>query len=159
MSKTESYVSLMIDSLDKKLQVLRVIDELNECQQEMLQTADMDMDDFEDNVQQKSAQIELLAELDSGFTSLYNRVKEALDTDRKSYGKEIELMKKYIREITDFSVKIEADEKRNQILADQKFNTLKQEIKEAKRSTQTASKYYKSMSRVEDEPQFFDTKH
>ena len=75
------------------------------------------------------------------------------------YADEIKEMQQLIRNITELSAKVETGEKRNKALADKQFSMLKKEVKEAKRSSQMASKYYKSMSQVDFTPQFVDKKN
>ncbi len=108
---------------------------------------------------QKAELIDQLERLDDGFASLFARVREQLDGRKEQYAGEIKSMQQLIRKVTELSVKVEAQEQRNKVLADKQFSTLKKEVREAKRSTQMASRYYKSMSKVDIAPQFMDKKN
>ena len=154
-----SYLSLMADSLNKKAGVLEAVAAINDRQNEILQAQPFELDDFDDTVRKKAELIEQLEKLDDGFAALFARVREELDGRKEQYATEIKAMQQLIRRVTELSVRVEAQEQRNKILADKQFSTLKKEVREAKRSTQMASRYYKSMSRVDISPQFMDKKN
>ena len=166
---SSNYLSLMSDSLNKKAEVLEAIAGINDnqfgiCgiignQNEILQAQPFELDDFDATVHQKAELIDQLERLDDGFASLFARVREQLDGRKEQYAGEIKSMQQLIRKVTELSVKVEAQEQRNKVLADKQFSTLKKEVREAKRSTQMASRYYKSMSKVDIAPQFMDKKN
>ena len=68
------------------------------------------------------------------------------------------LMKKLIKEVTELGAKVEVQEVRNKVKVEAMFRKQRQEHKEAKRSASMAKSYYQNMSRINDEPQFMDTK-
>lgn len=156
---SSNYLSLMSDSLNKKAEVLEAIAGINDNQNEILQAQPFELDDFDATVHQKAELIDQLERLDDGFASLFARVREQLDGRKEQYAGEIKSMQQLIRKVTELSVKAEAQEQRNKVLADKQFSTLKKEVREAKRSTQMASRYYKSMSKVDIAPQFMDKKN
>ncbi len=155
----QNYVDMMTESLQKKIEVLSAIIELNKTQQNILNAADFDIDKFDENVHNKAEQIDKLEQLDNGFTALFNRVKAEIDANRELYSAQIKTIQNLIRRITELSVTIEAEEKRNKALVDKRFSILKKEVKESRMSANTASKYYKSMNRLDSTPQFLDSKH
>ena len=57
-------------------------------------------------------------------------------------------MQELIKIITDKSMDIEAQEKRNHLLAQSYFMSLKKNIKKSKTNLKAASKYYKSVSQT-----------
>ncbi len=75
---------------------------------------------FDETVEAKSACIDQLNQLDSGFEKLYAQVAEELDQNREDYAKEIRDMQQCIRRVTDKSVKIQAQEARNKELMREK---------------------------------------
>jgi hypothetical protein len=155
----KTYVSLLADSLRKKLEVLAGIDKLNKEQHELLKSEEFDLDAFDLNVQAKAELIEQLERLDDGFASLFERVKAEIGDNRGAYATEIKEMQHLIKSVTELSVTIEADEKRNKGLADGKFTALKKSVREARMSSSTASRYYQSMSQYDSTPQFVDKKY
>lgn len=154
-----NYISLMAESLKKKIAVLNTIVELNEEQHEILRREPFDLDEFDRTVRDKTEQIDKLELLDDGFAALFARVKSEIDGKREEYADEIREMQGLIKTVTELSARIEAGERRNKALADNQFSVLKKEVREAKMSSQTASKYYKSMSRMDGAPQFMDQKN
>ena len=77
-----TYVDIMIQSLNKKIQVLEEIKKINLLQKALLEVDDADADEFDKTVEQKATLIEQMNQLDSGFDKLFDRVKEALATNK-----------------------------------------------------------------------------
>lgn len=131
----QTYIDIMIQSLEKKEQVLDRIIELD--------------------IKQKNQ----LNNLDSGFEKLFERTKEELNGHKEDYKEQIRTMQEHIRSITDKSVKIQSQEARNKDLMTLKFASIKKQAREVRVGTQAASRYYKSMSGTGYmEPQFMDNK-
>lgn len=154
---SNTYVDIMIQSLEKKIQVLDRIILLDKIQKEQLEDEGLTTEDFDNVVEEKSDLIEQLNQLDSGFEKLFRRVKEELDANREQYKDQIQKMQEMIRSITDKSVEIQAQEARNKELMMNKFTRIKQRSKVAHTNYRAASQYYKNMmqSNVVD-PQFMD---
>lgn len=154
---SNTYVDIMIQSLEKKIQVLDRIILLDKIQKEQLEDEGLTTEDFDNVVEEKSELIEQLNQLDSGFEKLFQRVKEELDVNREPYKEQIRKMQEMIRSITDKSVEIQAQEARNKELMMNKFTRIKQRSKVAHTNYRAASQYYKNMmqSNVVD-PQFMD---
>lgn len=155
---TTNYLQMMIDSLNKKKDILTKIVALNEEQNEILSKASLDDDAFDANMKAKGECIDGLDRLDEGFQSLFNRVRDAINADKAMYSEEISSMKKLITEVTELGAKIEVQEARNKVKVEEMFRRERQEHKEAKRSASMAKSYYQNMSKVSYEPQFMDTK-
>lgn len=154
-----SYVLILIQSLEKKTKVLDEIFNKNELQKEILSSENLDIDAFEKNIKEKADLIEKLQFLDQGFEDVYARVKDELASNSKEYTEEIGFMKALIQEITDKSVAIQADETRNKRLAVNKFTFEKKKIKDKKTSNRVANEYYKKMSKIDyTDPQMIDKK-
>lgn len=158
MGTTDNYVLIMIDGLKKKVLILSKIIGASIKEKELLLEEPFIMDDFDSNMKEKSELIEQLSKLDDGFTSVYNRVKIELETNKILYEEQINQMKVLISKITELSVKIQTQEARNKDLAQKQFQNLKREVHQAKRSEQMASNYYRSMGMIDTEPQFIDKK-
>lgn len=88
----QTYIAIMIQSLEKKEQVLDKIIELDTVQKNQLEDPNLTPDDFDDVVEQKSKLIEQLDNLDSGFEKLFERVKEELEGNKEAYKEEIRIM-------------------------------------------------------------------
>lgn len=155
---TTNYLQIMIDSLKKKKDILIKIVSLNEKQNEILSKEELNQDAFENNMHEKGECIDELEKLDEGFQSVFDRIKEELSSNKQLYFNEIETMKKLIKEVTELGAKVEVQEARNKVKVEAMFRKQRQEHKEAKRSASMAKSYYQNMSRINDEPQFMDTK-
>ena len=76
-----SYIHIMTDSLRKKTEVLDKISEQNKIQMELAKSEEFDYDIFGKTLEEKEKLIQEINHLDSGFQSLYERVKVILDYD------------------------------------------------------------------------------
>lgn len=155
----ETYIQIMLQSLEKKSKVLDQIIQLNEQQKTVLESADSPVEDFDETVEKKSALIEQLEQLDSGFEKLYDRVREELQTNKDAYRDQIRKMQEYIRVVTDKSVQIQTQEARNKDLMTSKFTRVKKQARQVRANSKATSSYYQSMSRTSViDPQFMDDK-
>lgn len=155
----ETYIQIMLQSLEKKSRVLDQIIQLNEQQKTVLESADSPVEDFDEIVEKKSALIEQMEQLDSGFEKLYDRVREELRTNKDTYKDQIRKMQDYIRAVTDKSVQIQTQEARNKELMTSKFARVKKQARQVRTNFKATSSYYQSMSRTSViDPQFMDDK-
>lgn len=148
MDKGSTYISILIQSLEKKVKVLDQIIESNKEQREILSQEEMDTDRFEANLNEKGRLIDELNLLDDGFQEVYERIKEELSGNREAYKDEIKQMQSLISQITEKSVTIRAEEEHNRVAAGKQFENMRGNIQTAKRSRQAANVYYSNMSRV-----------
>ena len=141
----ETYIAIMLQSLRKKEQVLDEIIRLDDRQRITLEGSERPVDEFDETVEAKSACIEQLTQLDSGFEKLYAQVAEELDQNRDNYKEEIHSMQDCIRRLTDKSVKIQAQEARNKQLMREKFSTIHRQAAEVRKNSRAITGYYNSM--------------
>lgn len=153
------YVQIMIQSLQKKVQVLDAIMQINQRQRDELENPALDPDDFDKTFEEKAELIDSLESLDAGFQELYERVKDELNENRDAYRGEIATMQKYIRSLTEKSADIQAQEARNKNLMEKKFASVRKQVKEVRKSQKVVNQYYKNMMKTNYiEPQFTDKK-
>lgn len=156
----KEYIAVLIQSLEKKEELLDKIIEKNKEQKILFTDEDSDPDRLEENMQEKSGFVDQLNELDEGFQQIYDRVKFVLQRDKESYKEEIQKMKNLITKITEKSTNVRAQEQRNRELAVKRFSAVKMGIRKARASTKAASQYYKSMAKLNVvESQFMDKKN
>lgn len=141
-----NYLKILQESLDKKLLILGQIEEIDRAQAEILKQDEIDLEAFDKTVDEKDGYVKELSELDEGFESLYDRIKEELLRDKKSYTDQIKHLQKQIGEITDKSVSIQAQESRNKSLLENYFLKQRSELGRARKSTKAAYGYYQNMS-------------
>ncbi|MBD9286301.1 MAG: flagellar protein FliT [Agathobacter sp.] len=141
----DTYIAIMLQSLKKKEQVLDEIIRLDDRQKDTLMDPECPFDVFDETVEAKSACIDQLNQLDSGFEKLYAQVAEELDQNREDYAKEIRDMQQCIRRVTDKSVKIQAQEARNKQLMKEKFSTVQKQATDVRKNSRAITGYYNSM--------------
>lgn len=156
---TQNYVDIMIDSLTKKEELLKQIVDYNEAQQTIVTAPEFKEEAFEKNVADKGEVVEKILRLDEGFNSVFNRIKEELQNNKKKYAKDIEHLKELVASVTDLGVRIQAQELRNKQLVEKRFAQMRKELSQAKRTTSTANAYYKNVNNLNQyESHFLDQK-
>lgn len=156
---TQNYVDIMIDSLTKKEELLKQIVDYNEAQQTIVIAPEFKEEAFEKNVADKGEVVEKILRLDEGFNSVFNRIKEELQNNKKKYAKDIERLKTLVASVTDLGVRIQAQELRNKQLVEKRFAQMRKELSQAKRTTSTANAYYKNVNNLNQyESHFLDQK-
>lgn len=156
---TNTYVDIMIQSLNKKIRVLEEIEKLNLIQKTLLEDEKSDADEFDQTVEQKAALIEQMSQLDSGFDKLFQRVKEEVTAKRSTYSDSIKMMQNCIRRITDLSMELQKQEARNKELMMRKFTFIREKAKVVRTNKKAVNQYYKNMMNLHYvDPQFMDNK-
>lgn len=156
----KQYVTILKDSLEKKVKVLKEIEQLNIEQQKILEENEADLEAWEANTDAKGQQIEELNLLDTGFEELYEKVRVPLSEQKELYREEIKSMQKLIARITELSVNIKVQEQRNKDLAMRQFGHMRKQIKTVKQSKRVAKLYDTSMKKLNYvDAQFMDKKN
>lgn len=156
---TENYLTLLEESLQKKLQVMDEIQKYNLKQQEIFQSEEVDMDSFDEAVEEKDNLIEKLSSLDRGFESLYDKVAQELSGNRDKYREQIKRLQELVAKVTETSVTIQAQEARNKKLIEDFFQRARSNIRQDRKTSKAAYDYYKNMSKSSVVlPQFMDKK-
>ena len=117
----ENYLSVLEDSLKKKLQILDELATYTMEQQELLKAEELDYDAFDQLVEKKDPLVQMIMELDQGFETVYDRIKEQLIGHKERYVAQIRTLQDLISELTDKSVKLQAMEQRNKTAVEQQF--------------------------------------
>ena len=143
---SETYLAIMLQSLKKQEQVLDEIIRLNDLQKKELTDQATPVDDSDKTVEDKSACIDQLDQLDSGFEKLYAQVQEELQANKEQYADTIRELQKRIRSVTDKSIMIQAQEARNKDLMMQKFTTVRKHAKDVRANSKAITGYYKTMT-------------
>ena len=155
----QTYIDIMIQSLDKKIKVLDEIMGLNAIQSNQLEDENVPVEEFDKIVEKKAQCIEQLDLLDSGFDKLYDKVANELKLHKETYASKIKTMQNQIRLITDRSMEIQVQEARNKELMIRKFAQIKESARNVRTSSKAATQYYKNMMQLNYvAPQFMDNK-
>lgn len=155
----ENYLKILEDSLQRKLSVLEEISQYNQDQEKLLKKQDVSLEELDDNMSKKDELIEKLTELDQGFETLYERVREQLLDGKDAYKAQIKKMQELISQVTEKSVSIQAQEARNKKLVEKYFSEERAQLKHDRQTSKAAYNYYKNMSNTNVmPPQYMDQK-
>jgi len=141
--KMAEYLELLEESLVKKIGVLNRIGEFNLKQRELFTTftESPDFEQFDSYIEEKDKLIDELNSLDDGFESLYERVAETLNADRAGNAAKIKRLQDLIREVTDKSSELQAQEADNKKLIEKYFNSVRDGIGKGRTSLNAAYSY------------------
>lgn len=162
---TESYLEMMVRSLDRKIEILNRIEQENRKQRDLLDFPVQEKEAeevfeeeaFQRTVEEKGRLIEELLKLNEGFDLLFAKVQKELSGQWDDYRSQVRAMQEKIRMITELSSRIQVQEQRNKALVDRYFSEERTKIKIGKRSTASAMKYYQTMNKTQHVgPQMFD---
>ena len=154
-----NYIKIMVESLEKKRDILEQIIELNRQQKLLLQDPNLLPDDFEKNMEYKSQQVDRPGLLDAGFEELYAKVRDTLNENRAQYADEIQKMQSLIKDITAKTNTVQTQEARNREEASRKFADVREQVKGVRNSQKVVKQYYQTMMKQQTySPQVIDNK-
>jgi hypothetical protein len=142
----ENYLEILTDSLKKKSKVLDEIMQYNSDQENLLRQESISLEELDANMELKDGLIQKLVQLDDGFETLYERIKEQLLTQKDQYKAQIGQMQELISQITEKSVSIQAQEARNKGMIENYFARERGQLRQSRQVSKAAYGYYKSMS-------------
>ena len=152
------YLKILDESLDKKLALLKEIEDLSLSQSVMIEDGAA-FEDIDANMDDKAALIDRINKLDEGFQVMYDNIKENLEAQKEEYEDEIELIKKKISEVMSCSTQIQAIEARNKAAMEQRFAKAHKDIRSRTVHASQVQDYYKVANRLNAiTPQFMDKK-
>ena len=155
----EQYLMILLDSLKKKNDILDEILRISMHQSEILAEEPLPFEAFDRCVDDKDICIERMNQLDEGFESLYQRVKQELEDNKQSYAKWIADCQQQIGLIMDKSVEIQALEARNKQSVENALKRERKDFSKGKRSVEVAKNYYRSVNNTSViPPHFMDQK-
>ncbi len=138
------YLQLLEESLVKKIGVLDRIGEFNLKQKDLflVRSETPDFEKFDSYIEEKDKLIEELNSLDEGFETLYQRVAETLKADKAGNARMIRRLQDLIREITDKSSTLQAQEAENKKLMEEFFKNARAGIGKDRTNLNAAYSYY-----------------
>ena len=155
----ENQLTILSESLDKKMEVLYAIREYNDRQEKLFTAPEVNMNAFDDAVAEKGRLIDELTKLDEGFETLYQNIADQIKDKRQLYAEQIRLLQQKITEVMELSVSIQAQEARNKQLIEQYFEKERNNLRQNRKSSTAAYNYYKKVSNVDYlPPQYMDSK-
>lgn len=153
------YLNILIESLQKKIDVLEEIERISKRQSEIVTVQPVDFEEFDRCVDDKDVCLEQLSRLDEGFETLYGKVGQELEANKQLYAEQIKVCQKLIAVITEKSVSIQALEARNKQSIEDIFRKERRGYGQGKRSMDVARNYYRNMNNTNViPPHFMDQK-
>lgn len=143
-----SYVNLLIESLEDKIKVLDEIIKTDAEQADILKEHEIDLDELRENQEKIGELAGKLDKLNDGFESVYSKVRNELQDNMDLYRDEIKKMQELITVITDKSVKIEAEQSRNKSSAGRFFKDKRKELSDRRNAVQKINLYANQMHSV-----------
>ncbi len=141
----DTYITALIESLEKKIGILKEISLKNEEQLSIAKSDSFAYDKFDKNTEEKGILIYKLEKLDDGFELIYEKVKEELNLNRDAHKDEIRRMQELITKITELSTKIQAEEARNKKAMETAFKIEKDRLKGQRSGMKAVRSYTQSM--------------
>ena len=155
----ENQLTILSESLDKKLEVLQKIQDYNKRQEEIFSAEKVDMSLFDDAVEEKQRLIDEVVRLDEGFEILYEKLAKELEGNRERYAAQIKELQAKVAKVTELGVSVQAQEARNKKLIENYFAKERANIGQRRKNAKSAFDYYKSMSGAGYvPPQMYDNK-
>lgn len=142
---SNTYITALIESLEKKIAVLEEIHEKDEQQLKIAKTVPFSYEEFDKNSEEKGVLIYKINKLDEGFELVYEKVKEELNLNKASYKEEIKKMQELITKVTDLSTQIQAEEVRNKSAMETAFRNEKERLKTNRSGIKAVRSYTQTM--------------
>ena len=155
----ENYLQVLEESLNKKVDVLKKIGQMNEEQERLFKEDVFSEKAFDEIIDRKGMLIDDLNKLDEGFENLYEHIRLQLLDGKEKYATQIAALQKLITKVTEMGASVQAQEARNKELADNYFLNRKKELKQGRQNSKAALNYYRNMNRSQVvQPQLMDKK-
>lgn len=142
----DKYLDILKQSLEEKVKLLKEISEYNERQAEVFSAETVDMSLFDQYIDEKEELIQKILKMDSAFESLYAKITKPIQAQKDLYAGKIRILQTLIEQVTELSVKVQAQEARNKTLVENYFTKQRKMLGQNKQRTAAAMSYYKSMS-------------
>lgn len=151
MEETRNYVDILVNSLERKLEVLTKLEALEAREEEIFSNDKVSVDEVKNFIDRRDEYLEKLVQLDNGFEKLYERVKIDIANDKEAYKEQIIHMQDLIKQISSKSVSIQAEEARHKDNYNDLFSKKRKEIVSFKRGNKTVANYYRNMYETHQE--------
>ena len=142
---SDTYISMMIESLEKKLKLLDRAIEIDKEQEELITQEDPDTKALDANIDAKGALVDELNTLDLGFENMYAKVREELINNKDAHKDEIRTLQQFIRKITEKVAEVEAFEARSKINVENYLKRRRKKISGSRASAKAANSYALNM--------------
>lgn len=144
----EQFLQIMIDGLSQKIVILDKIIEYSELQQKLVEKNPVDWDAFDKTIEDKAVLIEKINQIDDGFTSVFERIKDEVNDNKDQYKDYIQKLQNNIKLTTEKSTALIALEERTRAKVTTVFSDEKAKLRQNKATNSAANNYYKNMSKI-----------
>ncbi len=148
MNQEQTYILILRDSLVNKKRILNTLIRLTGEQMNIVKNVDSDITSFEEILQVKGHQIDMLNMVDEGFDNIYNNIREELLANPNKNEEMIMEVQELIKEVVALGSELEAMEYKNKEYVEAFISRKKSEVREFKTSNHTAANYYKNMTNM-----------
>ncbi len=153
-----TFLRMMQDVLRRKKAFLQDLLTITKEQDYLLHAGELDDEAFTATVNKKTDLIDKVNESDDAFQVIYKRISSSMKDRAAEHEGDITIIQDLIKDVTELQAAIQVLEKKNRETFDQRVNTRRQGIKNVKVSQKTASQYYKTQAKLnENGPVFMDT--
>ncbi len=146
MAREEVYVNMMVDTLERKKEILKQLLDQTREQETLLKDEEMDADVFQNIITLKGEEIDKLNQIDEGFDALFRHVEKEINENRQFYKTQILKMQQLITEVSELGIQIQALEHQNSGHFKIYLARQKQTVKKYHTNNRTASNYYQNMA-------------
>lgn len=155
----QNYMSVLINTLEKKLDALQIIFSLTKEQEGISKQEEYPEEDMERILNAKEIQISRLNSLDEGFQSIFDRIRSEVKRNPDAYKTEVTKLQELIRECTELGNQIMVLEQRNRERFSILFSKVNSQYSVSKTKASVAQNYFRTMnnSKILD-PYFVDKK-
>jgi len=155
----DTYIDMLLGSLEKKLDILEKIMIYQNEEMIMLKAEDMDLEVFDKNIDDKVTLAQSIEKLDDGFEQVYNRIREELIGHKADYTEQIRKLQDMIAEITEKNTAIQAQESRIKLAVDTYVRKESAALRQKRDNGKAARSYYNNMKKLNFvDSQFLDRK-
>lgn len=154
---TENYLQILIESLEKKQEVLGRISSLNEEQAEILFQEEVDKEAFDKSMDEKQQLIDKLNKLDEGFEKTYDLVKDEVQKNKEPYIAQLKRLQELVGIVVEQGVSIQAQEERLKQKLNVMFRKEYSGLHQRRMSARASEGYYQNMRMLNTvDPQLMD---
>ncbi len=160
MEINQTYITILIDTLRRKIILLNDVIDITNHQNKLIAEDKVDSDEFEGTLISKQEMIDKINQVDDGFEKIYDHAREELSIHSSLYQQEIITLKELISEVINRGVSIQTAETRNKDLMERYFSSRKKTIKDCNIGMKTIRQYQENMKgQYRDQSSYMDKRN
>lgn len=148
-------LQILIESLEKKVDILKIILQKSEEQYTVVRKEEFEAESFDALVIDKDRLLDEMEKLDGGFDQIFSRIRDDLINHTIDYKSEIARLQELIKETTDLGAQICAMEGRTKNKLSDAIIKSRQKLANKKVSAKSVSDYYRASNNMQVVESFF----